>query len=104
MRTGHKVQAFEGHDADINSVKFYPSGEAIATGSDDATVSFLPCNLTTLNLLLSRKCRLFDLRADREVAVYTKESIIFGVNAVDFSVSGKHLQNLFTFQRIHLKH
>lgn len=39
MRTGHKVQAFEGHDADINSVKFYPSGEAIATGSDDATVS-----------------------------------------------------------------
>merc|ERR1712071_180924 len=46
------------------------SGEAIATGSDDAT------------------CRLFDLRADREVAVYTKESIIFGVNAVDFSVSG----------------
>ncbi len=42
MRTGQKVQAFEGHDADINSVKFYPSGEAIATGSDDATVrSFL---------------------------------------------------------------
>ena len=38
MRTGHKVQSFEGHDADINSVKFYPSGEAIATGSDDATV------------------------------------------------------------------
>jgi guanine nucleotide-binding protein subunit beta-5 len=38
MRTGQKVQAFEGHDADINSVKFYPSGEAIATGSDDATV------------------------------------------------------------------
>jgi len=73
MRTGQKVQAFEGHDADINSVKFYPSGEAIATGSDDAT------------------CRLFDLRADREVAVYTKESIIFGVNAVDFSVSGRIL-------------
>lgn len=39
MRTGQKVQAFEGHDADINSVKFYPSGEAIATGSDDATVT-----------------------------------------------------------------
>ena len=38
MRTGQKVQAFEGHDADINSVKFYPSGEAVATGSDDATV------------------------------------------------------------------
>jgi guanine nucleotide-binding protein subunit beta-5 len=32
---------------------------------------------------------LFDLRADKEVAVYSKESIIFGVNSVDFSVSGK---------------
>jgi len=41
MRTGQKVQAFEGHDADINTVKFYPSGEAIATGSDDATVKYI---------------------------------------------------------------
>ncbi|KAK4307424.1 hypothetical protein Pmani_020813 [Petrolisthes manimaculis] len=73
MRTGQCVQSFEGHESDINSVKFYPSGDAIATGSDDAT------------------CRLFDLRADREVAVYTKESIIFGVNSVDFSVSGRLL-------------
>ncbi|GIY91719.1 guanine nucleotide-binding protein subunit beta-5 [Caerostris extrusa] len=56
MRTGHCVQQFEGHESDINSVKFYPSGDAIATGSDDAT------------------CRLFDLRADREVAVYTKQN------------------------------
>jgi hypothetical protein len=43
-------------------------------------------NLTNILLL---QCRLYDLRADREVACYTKESIIFGVNAVDFSVSGK---------------
>lgn len=39
MRTGQCVQSFEGHESDINSVKFYPSGDAIATGSDDATVS-----------------------------------------------------------------
>ncbi|CAN7942838.1 unnamed protein product [Ixodes pacificus] len=36
-------------------------------------------------------CRLYDLRADREVAVYSKQSIIFGVNSVDFSVSGRLL-------------
>lgn len=41
MRTGQCVQAFEGHDSDVNSVKFHPSGDAIATGSDDATVSKL---------------------------------------------------------------
>lgn len=73
MRTGQCVQSFEGHESDVNSVKFHPSGDAVGTGSDDAT------------------CRLFDLRADKEIAVYSKESIIFGSNSVDFSVSGRLL-------------
>lgn len=38
MRSGQCVQSFEGHQSDINSVKFHPSGDAIATGSDDSTV------------------------------------------------------------------
>lgn len=38
MRTGQCVQSFEGHQSDINSVKFHPSGDAVATGSDDSTV------------------------------------------------------------------
>lgn len=32
---------------------------------------------------------MYDLRADKEVAVYSKESILFGVNSIDFSVSGE---------------
>lgn len=43
MRTGECVQMFEGHDSDINSVRFYPSGDAFATGSDDATVCLYRC-------------------------------------------------------------
>lgn len=46
MRTSQCVQVFEGHESDINSVRFYPSGDAVATGSDDATVN------TVLFLLL----------------------------------------------------
>ena len=38
LRTGKCGQVFEGHESDINSVRFYPSGDAVATGSDDATV------------------------------------------------------------------
>lgn len=38
MRSGQCVQSFEGHLSDINSVKFHPSGDAVATGSDDSTV------------------------------------------------------------------
>lgn len=71
MRTGQCVQVFQGHESDVNSVKFFPSGDAVATGSDDATI------------------RLFDLRADRELCVYKKDSVIFGCNAIDFSLSGK---------------
>ncbi|KAM6301563.1 guanine nucleotide-binding protein subunit beta-5 [Podargus strigoides] len=73
MRSGQCIQSFETHDSDINSVRYYPSGDAFASGSDDAT------------------CRLYDLRADREVAIYSKESIIFGASSVDFSLSGRLL-------------
>ena len=41
LRNGQCVQSFEGHKSDINSVKYYPSGDAIVTGSDDSTVSFI---------------------------------------------------------------
>ncbi|RCN37365.1 WD domain, G-beta repeat protein [Ancylostoma caninum] len=78
IRTGQCVQSFEGHEADINTVRFHPNGDAFATGSDDAT------------------CRLFDLRADRQVCVYEKESILFPVNGVDFSVSGWFATQYFT--------
>ncbi|XP_063045008.1 guanine nucleotide-binding protein subunit beta-5b isoform X1 [Engraulis encrasicolus] len=73
MRSGQNVQSFETHQSDVNCVKFYPSGDAFATGSDDAT------------------CRFYDLRADREVAVFSKDSVIFGANSVDFSQSGRLL-------------
>lgn len=33
------MQSFEGHESDVNSVRYHPSGDAIATGGDDATVS-----------------------------------------------------------------
>lgn len=44
MRSGSVVQSFEGHQSDVNSVKFHPSGDAISTGSDDSTVKsqYLP--------------------------------------------------------------
>ncbi|KAK5935004.1 hypothetical protein CgunFtcFv8_020405 [Champsocephalus gunnari] len=73
MRSGQNVQSFESHESDINCVKYYPSGDAFASASDDAT------------------CRFFDLRADREVAVYQKDSVIFGASTLDFSLSGRLL-------------
>lgn len=53
MRTGQCVQVFEGHESDINSVRFYPSGDAVATGSDDATVSILSILLVSYVLVKS---------------------------------------------------
>ncbi|XP_071965863.1 guanine nucleotide-binding protein subunit beta-5-like [Antedon mediterranea] len=73
MRNGQCVQSFEGHQSDINAIRFFPSGDAFATASDDAT------------------CRLYDLRADREINCYGKESIIFGATSLDFSLSGRLL-------------
>lgn len=57
----------------IPSLKFFPNGNAFATGSDDAT------------------CRLFDLRADQELMVYSHDNIICGITSVAFSKSGRLL-------------
>lgn len=47
------TQTFAAHDSDINAIQFFPNGNAFGTGSDDAS------------------CRLFDIRADRELQSYT---------------------------------
>lgn len=54
-------------------LQFFPNGNAFATGSDDAT------------------CRLFDLRADQELILYSHDNIICGITSVAFSKSGRLL-------------
>ena len=53
--------------------QFFPNGYAFATGSDDAT------------------CRLFDIRADQELSMYSHDNIICGITSVAFSKSGRLL-------------
>lgn len=73
VRTAQPAQMFVGHARDVNSVDFFPDGSAVASGSDDAT------------------CRLFDLRANRELAVYSHGTDHAGVTSVAFSKSGRVL-------------
>jgi len=73
VRTGKCTQTFHGHESDINAVSFFPNGLAFATGSDDAS------------------CRLFDIRADRDLMVYTHDNILCGITSVAFSISGRYL-------------
>ncbi|RMZ24390.1 hypothetical protein D0859_11554 [Hortaea werneckii] len=67
------VQTFAAHDSDINAIQFFPNGNAFGTGSDDAS------------------CRLFDIRADRELQSYTIGEPVCGITSVAFSVSGRLL-------------
>jgi len=73
IRGGHCIQTFTGHESDINSIVFFPNGYAFATGSDDAT------------------CRMFDIRSDQELSVYSHDNIICGITSVAFSKSGRLL-------------
>jgi len=66
------VKTFRGHDSDVNSVAFFPDGNAIGTGSDDST------------------CRLFDVRACAQVSKFVAEPNC-GVTSVAFSNSGRLL-------------
>lgn len=67
------VQSFHAHDADINTVRMFPDGNAFATGSEDAT------------------CKLFDLRADCALAAYSNNMLTSSVQTLDFTKSGRYL-------------
>jgi WD40 repeat protein len=58
---------------DVHYFRFFPNGMAFGTGSDDAS------------------CRLFDIRADREIMQYTHDNILCGITSVAFSISGRYL-------------
>ncbi len=57
----------------IHVNRFFPNGDAFGTGSDDAS------------------CRLFDIRADRELNAFTHDNILCGITSVAFSISGRIL-------------
>jgi len=64
---------YDGHESDINSVGFFPDGNAFGTGSDDSS------------------CRLFDLRAYQQLNQFTDDKIVCGITSVAFSSSGRLL-------------
>lgn len=98
IREGACRQTFGGHESDINAIgvsfpallslkpferkafiplitllQFFPNGNAVITGSDDAT------------------CKLYDLRADQELITYQDSSIMCGVTSLAPSFSGRLL-------------
>eukprot|EP00462_Mataza_sp_D1_P000973 CAMPEP_0175097024 /NCGR_PEP_ID=MMETSP0086_2-20121207/5058_1 /TAXON_ID=136419 /ORGANISM="Unknown Unknown, Strain D1" /LENGTH=344 /DNA_ID=CAMNT_0016370491 /DNA_START=15 /DNA_END=1046 /DNA_ORIENTATION=- len=79
MRTGSCLKTFTGHEADINTVKFLPGTEhAFATGSDDST------------------CRLFDIRAYRQINCYQDFHTPDCVTSVAFSGSGRYFFSTYS--------
>jgi guanine nucleotide-binding protein G(I)/G(S)/G(T) subunit beta-1 len=83
------VQTFAAHDSDINAIQFFPNGNAFGTGSDDAS------------------CRLFDIRADRELASYQVRPLTHlasGIWITNVSIDPRasvrhHLRSLFCFRK-----
>eukprot|EP00301_Raphidiophrys_heterophryoidea_P019933 c4749_g1_i1.p1 GENE.c4749_g1_i1~~c4749_g1_i1.p1 ORF type:complete len:347 (-),score=75.05 c4749_g1_i1:824-1864(-) len=73
VRTVTAVKTFTGHESDINAIQFFPSGFAFGTGSDDAS------------------CRLFDIRAYKELGVYSDKNVQCGITSVGFSLSGRFM-------------
>ena len=74
LRVGVRcMQNFVGHLSDVNSVSFFPYGNAVVTGSDDTT------------------CRVFDIRCSGEVSNLGSDKVVCGVTSVDFSKSGRYI-------------
>jgi len=67
------VQTFYGHDSDVNSVYFHPSGKCFVSGSEDKT------------------SRLFDMRSDQQVNVFRPPTANSSLTCVALSKSGRVL-------------
>eukprot|EP01083_Nonionella_stella_P074976 203542_1 len=72
-QSGRPAVDFVGHEADLNSVRWFPDENAIVTGSDDST------------------CRFFDIRSRCQMNMYTMDDITSGVTSLDFSQSGNYI-------------
>lgn len=67
-------RTFNGHEGDVNTVKFFPDGQRFGTGSDDGT------------------CRLFDMRTGHQLQVYNQphaDNEVPTVTSIAFSISGR---------------
>ena len=73
LRTEGCQQVFWGHEADVNSVSFHPSGLFFVTCSEDKT------------------SRLWDIRADQEIASYKPPTPNSSFTSCGLSVSGRIL-------------
>jgi len=82
IRSSNKhIANFTGHTLDINTVQWYPDGQAILTGSDDGSI------------------RLFDMRSYRQLNQYIdnenksnqSQETLSGATSVDISASGKYI-------------
>jgi len=73
INTGECEGTFRGHEADINTVEWFPDGNAFASGSDDSTL------------------KLFDQRAYRRLSSYSVPQSVSGVTSLCFSLTGKYL-------------
>ncbi|KAG2374104.1 hypothetical protein C9374_011183 [Naegleria lovaniensis] len=82
IRMNKCVATFTGHEGDINSVQFFPNGNAFATGSDDCS------------------CRLFDIRAAREVMTYSDDNVREGVTCISFTKSGRVLFSAYEDKKV----
>jgi len=67
------VLTFHGHEQDVNSVQFFPDGTGVGSGGEDGS------------------CRLWDIRACRQINYYAPEKEISGVSSIAFSSSGRML-------------
>jgi len=73
LRAAKYMFKFGGHESDVNAINYMKNSHGFGTASDDATV------------------RMFDVRAGRDLQVFSSETISCGVTSCDFSISGRFL-------------
>ncbi|KAK4337111.1 hypothetical protein RND71_043429 [Anisodus tanguticus] len=104
VETGQQLTSFTGHTGDVMSLSLSPDSNTFVSGACDASAKLwdirdgmcrqtFPGHESDINAVSvnDATCRLFDIRADQELATYCHDNIICGITSVAFSKSGRLL-------------
>uniref|UniRef100_A0A671QYK5 Guanine nucleotide binding protein (G protein), beta polypeptide 4b n=2 Tax=Sinocyclocheilus anshuiensis TaxID=1608454 RepID=A0A671QYK5_9TELE len=94
IETGQQTTSFTGHTGDVMSLSVSPDLKTFVSGACDASAKLWDIRdgvCRHSSALGNATCRLFDLRADQELMMYSHDNIICGITSVAFSKSGRLL-------------
>nr|CAD7255837.1 unnamed protein product [Timema shepardi] len=91
LRDPNCKQTFFGHDADVNSVCLANVLVVLSSTAEDEEIEYHPSGYSFVTGSEDKTARLYDLRSDQQVALYSPPNNTSGFTSCGLSLSGRYI-------------